>query len=93
MAILDGHALSMLIQLSQEPIILASEDYTVLDINNCAEKILNLKKNHIIGTSLTHYCSNNDFTHNYMRHNGSGHITMNDRILQLEVFLQDRNWH
>ncbi|BCA95171.1 hypothetical protein TUM19329_15320 [Legionella antarctica] len=57
---LDGQAFSMLLHMAQEPILAVSEEYIVLDINQSAEKKLSLKKNLIVGTSLTHLCSNNE---------------------------------
>ncbi|MBL7479559.1 ATP-binding protein [Legionella bononiensis] len=57
MTILDGHALSMLLHIIQEPLLVLSEEYRVLDINQSAEHKLNIKKTNILGSSLTQICS------------------------------------
>lgn len=57
MTTLDEHALSMLLHITQEPLLVLSKEYIVLNINLCAEQKLNIKKKNIIGTSLTKLCS------------------------------------
>lgn len=56
MTTVDGHALSTIMQMAQEPIIIVSENYIIIDINRCTENTLRIKKNQMIGTSLKDHC-------------------------------------
>lgn len=60
MTTVDGQALSTLLQMAQEPILLVSEEYIILDVNHALEDKLILKKNLLIGASLTNFCSKED---------------------------------
>lgn len=57
MTILDEQALSTIIQMAQDPILILSEEFMVLDLNQGVEKILNNEKKQIVGTYLTQFCS------------------------------------
>ncbi|ASQ46181.1 ATP-binding protein [Legionella clemsonensis] len=60
MTTVDGQALSTILQMAQEPILLVSEEYIILDVNNALTDKLRLKKNLLVGTSLTNFCSKED---------------------------------
>lgn len=60
MTIIHQQALSTILRMAQEPIIVVSEFFIITDINHCAEKKLTITKNQIVGNSLTNYCSLNE---------------------------------
>ncbi|QMT59178.1 ATP-binding protein [Legionella sp. PC997] len=74
MIAIDKQALSTILQMAQEPIITVSEHYLISDINLCAEHKFPIKKNQIIGTFLTSYCSNDDL--NKLTHASLEQITL-----------------
>jgi len=60
MVLMNEHELLKLIQLTEEPFFLVSNNHIIIEINQSAEKKLGLKKSHIIGSLLSTWCSNDD---------------------------------
>lgn len=55
MITLDRQALSMILHMAQEPIIVVSEQFIITEMNHCAEKAF--KKNQLLNSPLSRFCS------------------------------------
>jgi len=60
MTTIDGHALSAILQMANEPIILVTHNYLIQHINKSAEKLLSVKPNELINTLLSSMCTKED---------------------------------